>query len=170
MIKEKRALGGIKGKGTPKDRTTRKLVLKKINNVGSYITIPNIYNFKTTQLEINGWIKVHNQDYSQSEINNILNRIRKVIKTRLEEFIKKTERYRKETILIIETGKRTKTNKIRNYQYIKIDIVLFNIFQDYNKTETKYIITPLILEIIEKDLNVQEFSFIKKTHGMDQFT
>jgi len=167
---DKRKQGGIKGKGIPKDKMSRKLVLKKTNYVRSAIIIANVYNFKTTQIEINGWIKLHNPNYEQSEVNCIFNRIKKNIKNHLTEFGKTTGKYKKENLVIIDTGKQTKMNKIRNYQFLNIDIVLFNQSVEYDKAEVRYYIIPVVKTIIENDLNVEEFSFIEKLRGSEQFT
>jgi hypothetical protein len=168
-INEKRGLGGIKCKGVPKDRLTRKFVLREINNIKTTIVVPDVFNFKTTQIQINGWIKVI-PDLEQQTIDFLFNKIRRNIKTRIMDFSNKTGKYQKENIVIIDTGKQTKKHKIRNYQFFNLDIVLYNKSWEYDKIEIKSNIWPLMKDIIEIDLDTDEFDFIKKIRGMQQFS
>lgn len=157
--KRKMGAGGRKSRGIKKDRHTRIYKLATINNIRSKIIIPNVLNFKTTQINLNGWITI-NQDVEQSELDKHIFLLKRKIKSILTNFAILTGKYQKENIVIIDTGKLELSKN--PYQFMSLDVVLYNKNNIYDKQEIKTRIISLIQNIINEIGNDEKFHFIKK--------
>lgn len=168
-MSDKKGIGGRKGLGVQKDRQTRVLKLPTIDKVGNKIIIPNIETFKTTQIHLCGWIRM-NPELEQYEADHILLKTRRNIKYRMANFAKRTGKYQQENIVIIETGTVNRQKKQRNYQFVNIDLTLYNKSNIYDKANVKASISPLIRDIIQNDLiDTDVFNFILKQRGTIQY-
>jgi hypothetical protein len=110
---------------------------------------------------MSGWIKL-NPDLEQHQLVFIINKTKRNIKARLTNIANKTGIYQKESIVVISTGDITNDRKIKNYQYINIDITLFNKPGNiYDRNYTKAFAHSLTQEIIINDLiDDQVFNFL----------
>lgn len=121
-------------------------------NVKNKIFIANINDPKTIQIELGGWISI-DPDLSQEEINKQIIRTKRKIQDRIRKLSRATEMYQKESIVDIKTGQKSTGTKIKNYQYMLIQIVLFNKIIGYDKNLIKHIIQPFIHDLINEDIN-----------------
>jgi hypothetical protein len=145
------------------------LILPIYNNVKNKILIPNAITFKTTQIEMGGWIKI-NQELSQSELNHAINKATSKIKNRITNFAKSNEMYHCQSIAIIETTDVDKGKKKKNYQWVSINLTLYNKINIYDQSMVKHSCCPLIEDIIDNDINDDDvFNFIKKEKGIQQY-
>jgi hypothetical protein len=97
-------------------------------------------------------------------------RAKRNIKYRLSNFARITGKYQKESIVVIDTGLLTKQNKKKNYQFVSIDITLYNKVYIYDRENIKTMMNPLVKDIIQNDINNPDvFNFILKVRGMEQY-
>lgn len=165
---DKRGMGGKKGLGVQKDRLTRILKMPTIDRVQNNITISNIERFNTTQIHMGGWIKI-DPEIEQNELNRVFYRAKRNIRYRLQNFARKTGRYHLQNIVILDTGVLSRYKK-KNYQFLNIDLTLYNKVCIYDRAEIKAYIQPLLKDIIQNDLqDTNVFNFILKARGSGQY-
>lgn len=143
----------------PKEKFFKKIVLPVYRNVRSEIWANN-KSFKTTQIYINGWITI-NPDLEDTEIFTIIHRAKRNIQKRIDKLRLKTRMYESDSIVDFQTA--IEKYKKKDVQFLKIDIVLFNKTQEYNKRDVVATIQPFLKEIINNDLvDDNVFNFVDK--------
>lgn len=159
-----RADGGKKCKGVKKDRSGRVIKLKtSYENIKTEIIVPDIEKFKTTQLQIQGWVII-DPELEQEEVNRILYLTKRQIKQTITNFARYTGKYQVENIVIVDTGKLKNKPNSSAWQFMTIDITLYNKKDYYDRDITKRYMLPLVNDIIENCLNNEQvFNFIKKS-------
>lgn len=133
-------------------KTGRDIKLPTYHNVKNKIIIANINEPKTTQIELGGWVTV-DPDMEQEEINKEIIRAKRRIQNRIRQLANETLLFQKESIVDIKTGQKPVGTKIKKYQFMLIQLVLFNKIITYDKQLTKTVIQPFIRDLIDMDIN-----------------
>lgn len=161
-------LGGKKSKGIPKEKTSRRILLPTYNNVKLMIFIANKHTFKTIQLHLGFWVHV-DPLLETTHVSHEISLIRFKIKKRIREFASQTKKYKEESIVIVQSADSYAVNERRNYQYINVDITIFNKFYDFDIQNVKKSMMPVLKDIVDIDLVTDVFNIIKKVKGMHQY-
>jgi hypothetical protein len=152
-----------------REKGIKTIKLPAINNIKNQIFIPNHITFKTTQVHLGGWIKI-NPDLYQNEIDHCINKAIRNIKIRISAIAKTTGLYHQQSIVVIDTSVLERGHKKKCYQFVNVDLTLFNRINIYDKKKVIQTIRPLIEDIIKNDINDDDvFNFIKKEKGSKQY-
>jgi hypothetical protein len=105
------------------------------------------------------------KEYEEYQLKREISISRKKIVNRLLELGKQTKKYYdKECIVIIDTTTNKEGTIKKKYQYLCIDITIYNIDQNYDKKAIKKMLYPVLQNIVDLDLTDKNvFNFINGT-------
>jgi len=133
------------------NRMSKNIKLSIYKNIKTNIDILDVSTFKTIQFKLMGWIKL-NPQATQNEINKYINKSQRQIKIRIENLARKTNRYQRKSIAIIDTGEVVKEKRVKKYQFYTINVCIYNKSSIYNRKNVIEDIQPLIQQIIDNDI------------------
>jgi hypothetical protein len=138
------------------------------NDKNVKILVLNTETFKTIQLTIKGWIFI-DDDMTQEDLNKNMHLTKRHIKDVIREISRKIKTIQPESIVTIDTGNLNHLKSNKNYQFIKIDICIYN---KPNIIFDKYYVMKIITDLLQltSDYIDQNFKFIKeKVRGTGQY-
>lgn len=139
-------------KGQLHDKKGKNLRKRQMGLVEVAVYTPNVNTFKTTQMRLSGWV-TPNPDATQEDYDRVMGSTKFRLKRMVRDWSESHRFFQPESIVDLDTSDVIPKSRKRQYQFFKVDIVLF--VRDDLEYD-KYFVTVTTEDIAERAIEILE--------------